>query len=158
MESLTIRKARIDDLPILRVFEQGVIAAERPFDESIQPDPTHYYDLPAMLESSHIELLVAETGGKVVGSGYARIEASRHYLKHQQHAYLGFMYVEPAYRGRSINKAILKALEKWAAEQGMTELRLDVYELNEPAIKAYEKAGFSKLMVQMRKPVAEIIS
>ena len=102
--------------------------------------------------------MVAETGGKVVGSGYARIEASRHYLKHQQHAYLGFMYVEPAYRGRSINKAILKALEKWAAEQGMTELRLDVYELNEPAIKAYKKAGFSKLMVQMRKPVAEIIS
>ena len=143
----------MNDLPVLLEFEQGVVVAERPFDETIGPDPTHYYDLPGMIAASHIELLVAEINGKLVGSGYARIENSRPYLKHRQHAYLGFMYVEPAYRGQGINRAIIEALERWSLQQGMTEMRLDVYHINDPAIKAYEKAGFSKLLIQMRKGI-----
>ena len=94
--------------------------------------------------------MVAELGGTPVGCGYARIETARHYLKHAQHAYLGFMYVLPAQRGKGINKLIIEALGRWAATQGVTELNLDVYEGNLPAIKAYEKAGLVKHLLNMR--------
>jgi GNAT superfamily N-acetyltransferase len=104
-----------------------------------------------MIRAPHIQLLVAEINGQPVGSGYARIENSKPYLQHKQHAYLGFMYVEPAYRGRGVNKIIIEALEKWAISQGITEMRLEVYAENTPAVSAYEKAGFSALLVQMRK-------
>jgi ribosomal protein S18 acetylase RimI-like enzyme len=151
MQQITIREATPADLPTLLRFEQGVITAERPFDPTLKKEETHYYDLHQMITASHIELLVAEIDGKLVGSGYARIENAKPYLQHTHHAYLGFMYVEPEYRGHGINKAIIDALEDWAISQGITETRLDVYNENAPAIKAYEKAGFIKHLVNMRK-------
>jgi GNAT superfamily N-acetyltransferase len=39
-----------------------------------------------------------------IDAGYARIEQAKPYLKHTAYAYLGFMYVLPAYRGKGINK------------------------------------------------------
>lgn len=151
MNNLIIRKALPTDLPALLRFEQGVINAERPFDPTLKREQTQYYDLHKMITASHIELLVAEINGVLVGSGYARIEHSKPYLQHTQHAYLGFMYVEPEYRGHGVNKAILDALEKWAIEKGISEMRLEVYDENTPAVKAYEKAGFARLLIEMRK-------
>jgi ribosomal protein S18 acetylase RimI-like enzyme len=150
--SITIRKAQSSDLTVLRQFEQGVISAERPFDTTLKPDPINYYDLEFMLSASHIHLLVAEQDGELLGSGYARIEDAKHYLQHPQHAYLGFMYTVPAHRGKGINLAIITALKEWSKARGITEMRLDVYHRNEPAIRAYEKAGFVKHMIEMRSP------
>ena len=59
--------------------------------------------------------------------------------------------VDPAHRGKGVNKLVIEALTKWAISQNMTELRLDVYDENSPAIRAYEKVGFSKHLVEMRK-------
>lgn len=150
MEKITIRKAEASDLPVLLRFEQGVIQAERPLDSTLKATDTHYYDLDIMLTSSHINLVVAEEGGVVIGSGYARIESAKPYLQHRQHVYLGFMYVEPTYRGKGVNQMIIEALREWTVSQNITEMRLDVYYENQPAIKAYEKVGFIKHMIEMR--------
>lgn len=150
MENIQVRTARLEDLDTLLQFEQGVIAAERPFDETLKEGSIHYYDLKAMIESPGAEVVLAKVDGKIAGSGYARIENSKPYNRHTQHAYLGFMYVPPQYCGRGINGKIIEALKSWAKSKGITELRLDVYHENEAAIKAYEKAGFSKLLVNMR--------
>lgn len=150
MSEILVRTATLSDLPILRRFEQGVILAERPFDPLIKNDPVHYYDIEEMITAPHIEIVVAELAGELVGSGYARIERARHYLKHKQHAYLGFMYVEPAYRGKGVNQKVIEALKQWAISQNITELRLDVYDSNIAAIKAYEKTGFTKHLIAMR--------
>lgn len=103
-----------------------------------------------MIAAAYIGLLVAELDNEPIGSGYARIENAKPYLQHAQHAYLGFMYVVPQHRGKGINKMIVDALAAWAASQNITELRLDVYHANEPAIRAYEKCGFAKHMIAMR--------
>jgi len=150
METIIIRKAVPGDLDTLLGFEQGVISAERPFDPTLKPGHTNYYDIEKMIASPDVELLVAEQDGKLIGSGYARIENAKPYLVHERYAYLGFMYVIPSFRGRGINKMIMKALVKWSASQNIAELRLDVYHANESAIRAYEKVGFSKHMVNMR--------
>jgi RimJ/RimL family protein N-acetyltransferase len=151
MDAITIRKATRNDLETLLRFEQGVIAAERPFDTTLKPDPNHYYDLEEMLTASHIYLVVAEYDQRPIGSGYARIEPAKPYLRHSRHAYLGFMYVEPAYRGKGVNNRIIGALADWALSKEITELRLDVYHKNASAIRAYEKAGFIQHMVLMRR-------
>lgn len=155
MNAVKIRKATIDDLNKLEAFEQDLIKTERPFDPTVKPDPVKYYDLRAMLTAPHIEFLVGEIENNIVGSGYARIEKSKPYLKHSTHAYLGFMYVLPAYRGKGINKIIMDELKNWAVSQGLTEFRLDVYYKNESAIKAYEKAGFKRHMIEMRMNINE---
>jgi len=150
MEQLNIRPANNSDLETLFEFEQGVIATERPFDPTLKTDPIHYYNLQEMIKSDHVQLLVAEMDGLIVGSGYARIETSKIYHQHPHHAYLGFMYVRPAYRGKGINSKIIEALQSWALSKNINELRLEVYYDNLPAINAYKKIGFSNYMIQMR--------
>ena len=155
MDPITTRTATPDDLDILLRFEQGLIEAERPMDPTIQDGPIHYYDLPAMLAAPHIEVIVATRGTKVIGCAYARIEKGRHYLKHQHHAYCGFMYVDPEYRGQGINQVIIAALKRWVASQQVTEMVLEVYVSNHNAVRAYEKAGFVHHLYQMRLPLQD---
>lgn len=153
MEEIRIREATLNDLDVLLSFEQGIIAAERPFDSTIREGEVHYYDIAAMIYEPHISVVVAELDGQLIGSGYARIEDAKPYLKHAQHVYLGFMYVLPEFRGRGVNKLIVERLADWARARGITEMLLEVYADNEPAVRAYEKAGFSRHLLQMRMPI-----
>lgn len=150
MEKVIIRPASSADLAILRNFEQGVITAERPFDSTLKSSSIQYYDLEEMLIADHILLVVAEIEGQLVGSGYARIQTAKPYLQHERYAYLGFMYVDNEHRGKGINQKIMEALKSWATKQKISELRLEVYAENLSAIKAYEKVGFQKHMIEMR--------
>ncbi|MEO7530968.1 MAG: GNAT family N-acetyltransferase [Sediminibacterium sp.] len=153
MSQVIIRTATPHDLPTLLQFEQGVISAERPFDCTLGKGEIRYYDLEMMITAPHIQLLVAELDGQLIGSGYARIEDAKPYLEHAQHAYLGFMFTRPEHRGKGINQKIIEALTEWSASKGLAELRLDVYHENVSAIKAYEKVGFVRHMIAMRKGV-----
>lgn len=152
-ESVTLRFATAEDIPVLEEFEQGVIATERPFDATLKESPIRYYDLPQLISSDQSCVVVAVTGSRIVGSGYARIEESKPYLKHSQHAYLGFMFVHKDFRGQGINQRIMEELIAWSRHKGLTEVRLDVYLQNRSAIRAYEKAGFSGHMIQMRRGI-----
>ncbi|AMR33834.1 acetyltransferase [Mucilaginibacter sp. PAMC 26640] len=150
MENIIIRPATLADMDALLRFEQGVIRAERPFDPTIKPDPVRYYNIHEMISEPHIQLLVAEINGEAIGSGYARIQDSKLFLTPVQNAYLGFMFVDDAHRGKGVNGLIMNALREWVLSNGITELQLEVYYENSPAVKAYEKVGFSKSMIKMR--------
>jgi ribosomal protein S18 acetylase RimI-like enzyme len=156
---IMLRRAQPSDLHSLLEFEQGIITTERPFDPTLAPDPVHYYDLEAMITQEHVDLVVAEYKGRIVASGYARIEEAKPYNDHELYAYLGFMFVDPEFRGQGINGMMLEKLKELVRARGITEMRLDVYAENEGAIRAYEKAGFKPLLVHMRLPIqdAELI-
>jgi ribosomal protein S18 acetylase RimI-like enzyme len=149
-DHITIRNATLDDLPILLQFEQGIIISERPFDVTIKEDPVSYYDLKQMILDDDSCVIVAEMEGKVVSSGYAIYKRARHYLDHEFYAYLGFMYTDLEYRGKGINALVVDELKKWSHGKGLKEIRLTVYNDNLPAIKAYEKVGFKKHIIEMR--------
>jgi GNAT superfamily N-acetyltransferase len=146
----TIRQATSADLPELLRFQQGVVAAERPFDPTIKEGPVHYYDIAGMMASPEVLFLVAEHGADLIGCGFARIEVAKPYLRHPRQAYLGLMYVVPAHRGLAVNRRIIDALMAWSRAQGVMELRLEVYSGNRAALRAYQKAGFAEHVVEMR--------
>jgi GNAT superfamily N-acetyltransferase len=145
-----VRKARLEDLPVLLEFEQGLIEAERPMDPTIREGKISYYDIGEFIRSEEAEVLVVEEDGKILASGYARIKPDRHYLKHERMGYLGFMFVPEEHRGKGLNGLIIEKLIDWCRDQGLNEIRLDVYNVNDPAIRAYEKAGFKKHLITMR--------
>lgn len=147
---VTIRQATPGDLAALLQFQQGVVEAERPFDPTLKDGSIQYYDIAALISSPDVHFLVAERGSDLVGCGFARIEAAKHYLKHPMHAYLGLMYVDPTHRGQSVNGKIVDALKTWCRARQISELRLEVYSGNRAAIRAYQKAGFAEHMVEMR--------
>ncbi|WP_064965515.1 GNAT family N-acetyltransferase [Tenacibaculum ovolyticum] len=148
---ITTRAAIQEDLPILLEFEQGLINFERPFDPTLKDEKISYYDIKAMILSDDVEVIVAVDGDRVVGSGYGRIDEAKPYLKHAKFVYLGFMFVDDSYRGKGINKLIIETLYAWAISKNTYEVRLDVYADNPGAIRAYEKAGFSKHLINMRR-------
>lgn len=148
---ITTRAAIQEDLPILLEFEQGLINFEKPFDPTLKDEKISYYDIKAMILSDDVEVIVAVDGERLVGSGYGRVDEAKPYLKHAKFVYLGFMFVYDSYRGKGINKLIIEALYAWAISKNTYEVRLDVYADNPGAIRAYEKAGFSKHLINMRK-------
>ncbi|MFV8353467.1 GNAT family N-acetyltransferase [Flavobacterium sp. XS2P14] len=150
MHQIIIRKAHPNDLEKLLEFEQAIITAERPFDPTLKAEKIHYYDIEKMISAPHIQIVVAEIDLELIGSGYARIEVAKPYLNHLNYAYLGFMYTVANHRGKGVNAKIIEALKKWCILQDVFEMRLDVYNDNTSAIKAYEKVGFKKHLINMR--------
>ena len=150
MKNLIIRKALVKDRSDLLGLEQKVIEAERAFNSAIKAKDAIYYDLNKLLEDEDSLLMVADLNGVIIGTGYAQIRESKKSLRHNKHSYLGFMYVAAEFRGLGINGMIMKSLVEWSKKQGISDLYLEVYDGNDAAIKAYEKAGFTKSLVEMK--------
>ncbi len=153
MNTIYYRTATLDDLPILLEFEQGIIETERPYDKTLKFGYITYYNIKEMILSKNTEVVVAVLSNKIIGSAYANIRKAEPYLNHSYYAYLGFMYVAPEQRGKGINKGIIEFLFDWIKQKNITEVELDVYNDNSSAIKAYEKAGFKKHMINMRMKI-----
>lgn len=145
-----IRPATNTDLPKLSEFLQSLVAAERPFDSTLKEGEIFYYDIQNLILDKATEVLVVDNGNQIIGCGYAQIRTAKAYEKHESFGYLGFMFVSPEFRGKGISNLLLTDLKKWVLLQGITEVRLEVYHDNEAAVKAYEKAGFKKIITTMR--------
>jgi GNAT superfamily N-acetyltransferase len=150
MSELIIRAAVQTDLPILKEFEQGIIATERPFNDCLKSEYICYYDIGALIDGQGSHVMVAEDDGVIVASGYARIRESKAHLTHDYHAYLGLMYVASTHRGMGINQLVIEALISWGKNQGMQEFYLEAYAENNSALKAYEKLGFKVSLIEMK--------
>lgn len=150
MHKVKYRSALISDLPILYEFEQGIVTAERPFDPTLKSGHINYYDLKALIESNDTKVIVALSDDEIIGSSYVKIKKAEPFQNFEHYAYLGFMFIKPEHRGKGISQNIIEQLKTWAKSRYLTELRLEVYSENRRAIKAYEKVGLQKHMVEMR--------
>lgn len=146
---MNIREATLEDLSSLLTLEQNIIDSERPYDPFIREDNVTYYDIPELISNSDSYLAVVESNDVIVGSGYAQIRESKTYHTHESHCYLGFIYLEPDYRGKSVGRLIVENLKEWGIGRGMRHFHLNVYSENDSAIRAYEKAGFTKVSIKM---------
>jgi RimJ/RimL family protein N-acetyltransferase len=82
--------------------------------------------------------LVAEVEGKVIASlGCDRARRPR-----EKHLCEFGVTVARAYRGIGVGRAMLEALEVWAAEVGVEKIMLRVFDTNVRARSLYEKMGY----------------
>lgn len=153
MKNIEFRPAENADLETLYAFEQGIISYERPYDPTLKEDPINYYDLKEMIKAADTEVIVALHDHEIIGAGYVKIALAKPYLKFENYAYVGFMFVKPEYRGKGVSNQIIGQLKNWAKSRNLDELRLEVYEDNDSAMKAYEKFGFKKHLVEMRMEI-----
>ena len=139
---LKIRKATLNDLEILLEFEQHLINYERNLTSHIKDGHINYYDIGSFIKKPDAIVIVAETNGEIIGSGYALIRSNKTYKTPDKYVYLGFMYVKEEHRGKGVNKRIMNELIEWGKKSGYHIFKLDVYSNNSSAINAYQKAGF----------------
>ncbi|MDP4489410.1 GNAT family N-acetyltransferase [Pseudoalteromonas piscicida] len=147
---MKIRAATINDLTTLLDLEQQVIEAERPYNPTIKSQDAKYYGFEKLLNCSNTLVIVGEVSEQIVATGYVQIRASKQQLQHTQHGYLGFMYVAPEHRGKGLNQEIMEHLIAWCKTQNVNDFYLDVYSSNAAAIRAYEKAGFTPCLLEMK--------
>jgi len=147
---IKVREATLNDLDVLLKLEQQLINVERPMDESLEQDEKiSYYDLSDLITSDESSLYVATLDDEIIGCGYGLIRQNKSKFTQKKHGYIGFIYVKNEYRGHRISKDIFNAIFDWFRYKNVIEVRLTVYEENPYAIKAYEKIGFKRSLVEM---------
>ena len=149
MGNITTREATLEDVSALLGLEQNIIDSERPYDQFIKEENVSYYDIPKLISESDSHMIIMESDGKIIGCGYAQIRESKSCHTHDNHCYLGFIYLDAEYRGRALGHKIIEALKAWGTSQGTNHFQLDVFSENKAAVRAYEKAGFKKGLVKM---------
>ncbi|MBP2834075.1 GNAT family N-acetyltransferase [Aquimarina sp. U1-2] len=148
---MIVRTATLEDLPVLLDFEQKLIEAERPMDPTLkQTEKISYYSIEDYIKSDHTEVVVAEIEGEIAGSGYGQIRDRKDFFIQKQYGYIGFIYVKEEHRGKGVSQTVINYLYDWLKTKNLEEVRLTVYEKNPRAIKAYEKVGLKKHLIEMR--------
>jgi RimJ/RimL family protein N-acetyltransferase len=142
-QQFTIRTAQPDDAAAALTYIRSV-AAETEFFV-IRPD-----EFPPTIEEErtwiqdHLDhpgkiILLAESGGMIIGSVTFEAGVFRR-ISHRGN--LGLAVVEECL-GRGVGTALLQVLLEWAASSPVIDkVCLDVFAINEPAIRLYKKLGF----------------
>lgn len=150
MKNIDFRQALEKDRALLLHFEQNLITHERPFDPNLKVVDVLYYNMDYLLHDPKVHFIVAidisTNNDTPIACGYVKLlpNATNKYSD-PYYGYVGFMYTEPAYRGKGIAQQILKRLIAWSEQQEVTQIVLEVYEKNQSAVRAYKKAGFETL-------------
>ena len=107
--------------------------------------------LGTQLESETAFVLVAESGGTVVGYAYAGMEG-RDYMALRDAA--GAIYdvvVDPAHRKLGIGRALLDAAVAERTRHGARQFVLSTADRNTTAQRLFERAGFRRTMIEMTR-------
>ena len=57
-------------------------------------------------------------------------------------AYVFLLYVNPNHRQQGLGTALMHHAQQWAVQQGYSQIGLQVFEDNAPALKLYQKLGY----------------
>ncbi|TDC80410.1 N-acetyltransferase [Streptomyces hainanensis] len=125
MFGMFIEQRTADDLDLIRLLDAAFaeLVARYGLEGRSGIGPGAHY-LVAVVDGETVGCVAVQTTG-VAGTG----EVKR-------------MYVAPAARGQGIARALLKEVERQAAELGHTRLRLVTGHLQPAAVALYESAGY----------------
>jgi len=65
-------------------------------------------------------------------------------LEEPGHAQLVSMWTAPEYRQRGVGRLLVEAVTGWAVTRGLPQLTLMVTSCNDPAMRFYERLGFTR--------------
>ena len=156
MKDVKIRKATIEDLKVILEMQSLMTAEERKFMKGLakKGKMVSYLEseIKAILSSSKCYFTIAETQGKPIGCGFARIEKFHgDWSKYRKYGYLGLLYIVKEHRRRGIATALQKERVRWLKSKGIKICVNKIFANNRPAITLQEKRGFKPYIVKMYK-------
>lgn len=136
-QSLTIRKATVDDSPLILSFIRELAEYEKLAHEVVatEDDLRHHLFGPRRVA----EVLLGYMGQTPVA--FALFFHNYSTFLGRPGIYLEDLYVKPEVRGRRFGAAILRYLAALAVERGCGRLEWSVLNWNEPAIGFYRNLG-----------------
>ena len=136
-----------------------VFAEENQFHTALLPDRfriakpimTHGW-FNEILAHPQKALLVAEREHEIIGVLYIMIRTNPDdpIFQPRRYGYIDEIAVTERYRGQGIGRLLMNEARTWALEQGILEIELHVWEVNQPAIAFYEKLGYKTVQRTMK--------
>jgi ribosomal protein S18 acetylase RimI-like enzyme len=68
-----------------------------------------------------------------------------------RHPHIFLLYVMAEYRHRGIGKALMNYIENWAKQRGYSQIGLQVFQANTPALDLYHQLGYQEQSLWMVK-------
>jgi ribosomal protein S18 acetylase RimI-like enzyme len=93
--------------------------------------------------------VLAEDGGAQIACMWVGIAIDQ--ITGKRHPNIFLLYVDPAYRRQGIAHALMENVERWAKSQGYTQIGLQVFTTDRPAIGLYEKLGYETRSISMMR-------
>jgi aminoglycoside 6'-N-acetyltransferase I len=117
---------------------------------ALWPDDTaaaHAAEIDRFLDGTGREpgavLVAHDPAGRLVGFAEVSIRAYAEGCDTDRVGYLEGWYVAPEARGRGVGRALVRAAEGWAREQGCAEFASDTEEANAASAAAHRALGFT---------------
>ena len=101
------------------------------------------------LEDSDKAVLVADTGGDVIGYAYAAVEGYNYMALRGPAGVLHDIIVDPEHRGRGVGRLLLGAALEFFRSRGVPRVVLQAAERNEAAQRLFASMGFRRTMIEM---------
>ena len=133
---------------MIRKAEEKDLKAAAALAAELWPENTAEALLPefrALLESGEGALFLASEEGEE--AGFAQVQLRHDYVEGTKTSPVGYLegvYVREKARGRGIARALLKACEVWASEQGCREFASDCELDNAASLAFHLKNGFAE--------------
>ncbi|MGE5198549.1 MAG: N-acetyltransferase family protein [Rhodospirillaceae bacterium] len=151
---LTIRPARHDDeaflvglLPRLADFP---LPAWRTADEIARGDRQVLLDA-LHGRTEHAAILVAELSPGGERAGFVFATTAHDYFTRAAHAHVEVIAVTPEAERRGVARALMDAIERWAARRGYRHVTLNVFDRNARAKALYGSLGYQAETIHFRK-------
>lgn len=104
-------------------------------------------DYPGWIRSNVHGIFVAEVEEKIVGMITVHPYWPAPIYEEREEAYINDIIVHPDYRGRGIARKLVEAVQEWASERAIAQIRAGVISGNPQALAFWEKVGARPLYV-----------
>ena len=153
---MILRFAQEQDIPSLsRLLRQVLEVHHSGRPDIFRPDTKKYTDdeLKNLLADSLSPIFVAEVDGQVLGYAFCQLQETRGslLLQDRKSLYIDDLCVEENCRGQGVGKALLDHVTLFAREQSCNSITLNVWALNETALRFYQRNGLCPLKYSMEK-------
>jgi GNAT superfamily N-acetyltransferase len=158
--SMVIRRATAGDGPALYRAWQTLRQHNSSLDRRIIPAPVSEAEFLAGLRESisrpTATALVAEEGGRMLGFLSAAIEAAQPDRLPEQHATIGYLFVEPGARRKGVARELFQAARTWArAQDGVAHIEMAVLEEDADACHFWTAMGFRPFIRRVWAPLED---
>jgi len=134
---MTVRNAVAADVPTILGFVRELAEYEKLSHEVVATEELLHAAL--FGPGARAFAMICEADGKSVGFALCFYNFST--FLGRRGIYLEDLYVQPAYRGRGLGRAVLKAIAQRAKAEGCGRVEWSVLNWNQPAIDFYRSIG-----------------
>lgn len=158
-----IRQARQEDADAIARMWEDLVRYHHMIDSDL-PDTApnggrvYAHRITDRLNDTHTRVLVAEEDGRVVGYVLGVIvDLVPEMFAQEDGGFLADIYVDEAYRGGGVGRALVEALSEWFQERGVRYFEWYVASHNEAGRAFWRAVGGRDMMIRMRTNIENAV-